>query len=1079
MLKIFILIVTILLLSTLYACDKTPSVYVEVEALRIESANVFLSPSGETAKRQLEVEILPANATNRKLIYYIPSAYLKYVTVNETGLITALLTTEEDMKVPLTVTSSTNRNATLQINLVVEYVPVKEVSFTEDSIDLLYKGVGKQLYVEYTPYHAQDGRTVTYSSLNENIATVSSTGVVSAVNVGSTHIKATCKISTGKAIEGRIPVKVNYVKGRYRLEVSDTTPQYHQILGDFKAINFNLMILEEQSDPNPRIQWYVDSKRVIGLDSFTQYQHIPSVSTRTSYRVSVKVTPYKEPEQELFSEMITVYNVFRGFEFDIKNITVTTKGYQYGDTATFPLTVSSGSVIYYDWYLKKKNAVGKGIYVGSTVVSNKDLVRRLNLEGDFSLTAEGKDAAGNAVDAGQKFDFSVTRFNTGDTLIISPKLLQEGMPPESYNWYKYELDSLGNRIGGSTFVGSSVYGKQFYYSLPSNGQIELVALAMLEGVVATVNNQPFEGSTGVIRVFGNSLDSEYAEDIINSENFDYHYAVSNNQKISNLIIEGVNKNNQNLVNIHWNATSNSPSYVVEIIKKNGNIYLLDSAVDTTIFGDYYVYVPNTIVTLEDSFSVRVKQKGGLFSERYYYGYINESGINEELYFAKIDSSHYVYLSNISENINRYTLSMIELGEILDYIMLYTPRTNALIAYGVQTKDSIVYDTFTVRLKIGFAYSEALAEKYPVTVEEGAVGIEYLELYKMLLGAQKSYCETGEYRFSLNIFSEDGTYGITVMKATGVEEQKSTPTIEFVKGSSVYYAQIPYGLSASTFAIDLRKEINVSTTDQLYSLAEQGKCPVPSNDAVATVYRNAKNVVRSIIGEGMTDRQKVLAFFDYLTTNVVYDTQINALLEDGETKYSVYNYDSFHLEGIFNKNKGVCDGIAKAMSLLCAIEGIYCVKISGSVDGVGHSWNKVLIDDIYYNLDATYGIKTSNSVQYSNHKFFLMTDSELALYYTNAVVFGEYNKANTAFDFYETTRVNGLAITVNSQEELKTLLDSFGDILAKKVYLEIKVGDTYLASNTIDDIMINLILNGNKAVFEHIKIANNRIIVVMQ
>lgn len=1091
-LKIFIILIAVVLLGTLYGCDNAADDYVEVETLRIDSANIFLSPAGETARKQLEVEILPQNATNRKLIYYIPSSYLKYATVSETGVVTALLITEEDMTVPLTVTSSTNRKATLQINVVVEYTAVREVSFTDTSVQLMYNGSGQQLAVNYTPYHAQDGRAVTFSSLNEKVATVTSAGVVEPVMQGSTHIVATCRTSTGKSIEGRVQVYVNFAKGRYRLEVSDSPPQYHQILGDFKEINFNLMILDEKSDPNPRIQWYVDSKRVIGMDNYTQYQHIPTVSTRTSYKVSVKIAPYKEPEQELFSEPITVYNVFNGFELDIQNITATPKGYQYGDTVTFPLTVSAGNVAYYDWYLKKREASGSGVYVGRTALADKDLVRRLNIEGDFTLKAEAKDSSGNTVAVAQSFDFSVTRFNTGDTLIVQPGLLQDGMPPESYIWYRYDLDESGNRLGGSTFVGNSVHGKEFYYSLTSNGRIEIVALAMLEGVVATVGGQPFEGSTGVVRVFGAYSDSEYAEDMIKGNNYDYHYAVSNIQKVNNIVIDGIkiSRNNENLVNIHWGISEKNPSYVVEIIKDNGAIYLLDSAVDDKgVFGDRYAHIPKDIVTLDDNFSVRIKQKGGMFSERYYYGYINQNDSGDEYYFDKIVSADYIYLSSIHENNNGYVQNMRELGEILDYIMLFSPRNNSLVRYApkqeTEGEDVVVYDTFTVTLKINFQYQDVEAQ-YPVVIneEQQPEDEQLLSIYKMLLGAQTSYCESGEYR--LGIAKDNGAYNITIIKKSGTIALETTEEISFTRGDSVYYSHLPYGDNYTNFAIDSdrRKDIEVSTTDQLYAMAELGKSPIPSKDEVATVFRAAKNIIRQYIGESMSDREKVLALYDYLTTNIVYDTNVLSLIdEDGITYDELYKYDSFHLEGVFNNKKAVCDGIAKAMSLLCAIEGIPCVKVAGTVNGVGHSWNKVLIEGVYYNIDATYGIKKdSNNVQYANHKYFLMTDEQMNGYYANLVVFGEYIAANESYDFYAETKVNQLSITVHSKEELKTLLDSFGNNLSgKEVHLEIKISDSYLGveGNTAASLIGGLELSGGKEVTRYIELSASKIIVVMR
>lgn len=55
--------------------------YIEVESLRISNA-----PTGDTSKYKLNVEVLPANATNRKLTYYIPSEYYEFVNVSNDGV---------------------------------------------------------------------------------------------------------------------------------------------------------------------------------------------------------------------------------------------------------------------------------------------------------------------------------------------------------------------------------------------------------------------------------------------------------------------------------------------------------------------------------------------------------------------------------------------------------------------------------------------------------------------------------------------------------------------------------------------------------------------------------------------------------------------------------------------------------------------------------------------------------------------------------------------------------------------------------------------------------------------------------
>jgi hypothetical protein len=81
------------------------------------------------------------------------------------------------------------------------------------------------------------------------------------------------------------------------------------------------------------------------------------------------------------------------------------------------------------------------------------------------------------------------------------------------------------------------------------------------------------------------------------------------------------------------------------------------------------------------------------------------------------------------------------------------------------------------------------------------------------------------------------------------------------------------------------------------------------------------------------------------------------------------------------NTGVCDGFAKAMTLLLRRVGLETVFVRGKsafeMDGeTGHAWNCVLLDGSYYHLDVTWDISLSNGgpVRYD---YFNLSDSDIA------------------------------------------------------------------------------------------------------
>jgi len=147
----------------------------------------------------------------------------------------------------------------------------------------------------------------------------------------------------------------------------------------------------------------------------------------------------------------------------------------------------------------------------------------------------------------------------------------------------------------------------------------------------------------------------------------------------------------------------------------------------------------------------------------------------------------------------------------------------------------------------------------------------------------------------------------------------------------------------------------------------------------TVYLAARNVLRQIISDLYTDYEKVEAIYDYLVLNVQYDSaQIESQLPFDWTYY-----DAYYLEGVFLNQKAVCDGISKAFALLCGIEGIPCVQVTGakyengvSVPGSGHAWCKVKINNQWYVVDPTFGNLqiTGRNKSVMDHEMFLTNDN---------------------------------------------------------------------------------------------------------
>lgn len=226
-----------------------------------------------------------------------------------------------------------------------------------------------------------------------------------------------------------------------------------------------------------------------------------------------------------------------------------------------------------------------------------------------------------------------------------------------------------------------------------------------------------------------------------------------------------------------------------------------------------------------------------------------------------------------------------------------------------------------------------------------------------------------------------------------------------------------------FYIDGVKEtMSVSTSNMLYKAVAWGYKPVfmgAQAENLKQIYDNAKDALSYIVSDEMSEYEKVHAIYDYIIYNVRYDHDC----ANAEDKYVSGNlslnekmkYYGYYLEGIFldkfykKDMHAVCDGKSKAFVLMCGIEGITAVRISGEAtsDGKnfgGHAWNKVLLDlngtgdKEWYFVDTTWGDVGDDSKEFLSHAYFLLSDDEVKNTHVEKTGHG-YPKAEGKFDYY--------------------------------------------------------------------------------
>lgn len=120
-------------------------------------------------------------------------------------------------------------------------------------------------------------------------------------------------------------------------------------------------------------------------------------------------------------------------------------------------------------------------------------------------------------------------------------------------------------------------------------------------------------------------------------------------------------------------------------------------------------------------------------------------------------------------------------------------------------------------------------------------------------------------------------------------------------------------------------------------------------------KKAKEIVKKIIKDGMSDYEKEEAINQYLCKNGSYNDDIMKYIKDDGTldDEAANKYvHSFTPYGILVENVGVCESYSEAFLLLTKEAGLDSVIATGTLDGVCHEWNRINLDGQWYTMDVT-------------------------------------------------------------------------------------------------------------------------------
>lgn len=249
-------------------------------------------------------------------------------------------------------------------------------------------------------------------------------------------------------------------------------------------------------------------------------------------------------------------------------------------------------------------------------------------------------------------------------------------------------------------------------------------------------------------------------------------------------------------------------------------------------------------------------------------------------------------------------------------------------------------------------------------------------------------------------------------------------------------------------------ITVNDSESLWYVTSLNYYPlVKSNSVEEQIFNEAKNVLRRIIDDNMSDFMKVKQIYNYLTSEIKYDY---------ETAYSdiklLNKEQCYYLEGVFLNHYAVCDGKSKAFVLLCKMEGIEAVRLTDFKENfLGHAYNYVKIDNKWYLTCTTFGsnrlkINDDLSIVLPSYNMFL---TNLKTPYDND--FGYDSKmyediknevSDIPFDYFKDED-----LIVNNENELTSIIDN---IVSQIQYDNFEIEFQDLNKN--DDIVYSYIEN---------------------
>lgn len=272
--------------------------------------------------------------------------------------------------------------------------------------------------------------------------------------------------------------------------------------------------------------------------------------------------------------------------------------------------------------------------------------------------------------------------------------------------------------------------------------------------------------------------------------------------------------------------------------------------------------------------------------------------------------------------------------------------------------------------------------------------------------------------ALNVF--------TIFKVKALEESAGGEETEDVAQENDVTVGGEYVIKATTQISDAYKSGNAS------NLSDKDK----------ETLGMAKSVLDEIITDGMSDYEKELAVYKWMTANIGFDSGSMTAIPEDESK-PVDNPN-----GVLKNHEAVCVGYATTFRLFMQMLGIDCMVVHDS--HLSHSWDIVKLDGQWYHTDiySDAGSGEGNFSHFNLNDETMMSSQEWNTDFFPAADGYEYNYAyvnrTQCKDIY--TIPEQVRAAINEQQGVVSF--DFGDEISVDIY---NIADTIM--NQIENAVV--------------------------